>query len=70
MIASREESKRLLNEGMCYNGYAATPGAMDLADGQRDAERVMISTNKRTGLKQFSVCAPWLLNGVFSTEAR
>ena len=64
-ILSKEESKAALAAGKCDNESCAKPGAMDLPDGHRDAERVMIGRNRRTGKETYSVCGPWVLAGIF-----
>lgn len=64
MILNQQQSKRALRK--CDNADAATPGAIDLPDGNEYAERVMVGRNRRTGKTTYSICAPWLLCNVFS----
>lgn len=63
-ILNQSESKAALAAGKCDNGNCATPGAMDLPDGHRDAERVMLGRKRKTGETTYSICAPWLFSGV------
>jgi hypothetical protein len=62
-ILSQSESKKRLP--LCDNAECATSGAMDLPDGHRDAERVMVSKNRKSGRLTYSVTAPWCLRGIF-----
>lgn len=65
MILNKKESKKALRAGLVDNADCATAGALDLPDGNPNAERVMTGRNRRTGKKTYSICAPWLLCGIF-----
>jgi hypothetical protein len=66
-ILSAIESKAALAvPGKVDNAACATPGAIDLPDGNPMAERVVVGKNRRTGKATYSVCAPWLLGAAFS----
>lgn len=65
-ILNTAESKAALVAGKVRNADCATPGALDLPDGNPDAERVCVSTNRKTGATVFDICAPWLLADTFS----
>ena len=56
----------MLKAGKVSNGDCATPAALDLLDGDPNAERVMLSIHRKTGKVQYSICAPWLLSGIFA----
>ena len=62
MILDKTQSKRKLH--LCDNKSCATPGAMDLPNGNPNAERVIASKQKNGAIK-YSVACPWLLTDIF-----
>ena len=55
------DSRAALADGIVANGDCAAPGALDLPDGNPDAERVARRWNDRTNTASHYICAPWLL---------
>ena len=55
------DSRAALADGIVANGDCATPGALDLPDGNPDAERVARRWNNRTNAAAYHIAAPWLL---------
>lgn len=49
----------------CGNGADRYAKDMKLPSGDKNAMRVMVSWNSREGRITHSVCAPWLLCGIF-----
>lgn len=66
-ILSQQESRAALDSGKVSNGDCETPGAVALPDGHRDAERVIVGRNRKTGQQTMSLCAPWLLAELFTS---
>lgn len=65
-IMNQEQTKLALASGVVANADCVTAGAVDLPDGHRNAERVLVFKDKKTGKESLMIGCPWLLCDILS----
>lgn len=64
MTLNRQQSERAV--ALCDNRDQYKPEEMALPDGDKNAQRVIVTDNTKTGAVRYSICYPWILSDIFS----